>query len=86
MADAIFKLRNIRRLYKASREITGGRNPAQQVAVGVEAADVDCLTCGASWSTRKGNQPGGFMPALGGIVLKCPTCGTQGIASTTQDA
>ena len=63
--------------YIESREITGSRMRPAPVQGGLKSAAVTCKRCGHAWTTRKFGA-GNFSPYIGGVILSCPSCSTDG--------
>lgn len=77
MADEpMFHTRDVVPKYQQSREIRADGGAPAEVRVGVVSLRATCLSCGEDWTARTTGR-GRFMPALGGLVLKCPVCNAE---------
>jgi Zn finger protein HypA/HybF involved in hydrogenase expression len=46
------------------------------VPIGIESANVKCLTCGHEWGAHSGHA-GGLLEQFGRLTITCPQCGAQ---------
>ena len=72
-ANTRFTTTNVKWQYQRSKAI--GSN--EMVRAGVEQIEVTCSACGHAWTARRSGH-GKFSPAVGHILLECPSCGQQG--------
>ena len=61
--------------YRESREITGTRQPAEQIRTGLRRARVTCEACGHAWSGPSSTRRLPLLASVGGgYHYKCPNC------------